>query len=79
MSRRQLDVYCCVELIRAETDGHVITATGGVWVGRPPEGVSCLSGLPKAKYCPFCGAEIIVVRHEMHWSWHTRQRQEGSS
>lgn len=75
-TREQLGSYCCVDLIRAEADGHISTASGGVWLGSPVGDSSCLNGLPKAHYCPFCGATICVAYNGNHWSWHTEARDD---
>ena len=75
LSRQQLHQYCCVDLIKAEVDGLIATASGGVWIGHAD---GCLNHLPKARFCPFCGADIIARYDEVagFWSWHIRPRPE---
>lgn len=79
VTREELDVYCCIDLLRAGVDGLVAVASGGVWVGQSSD-TGCCSGLPRAKFCPFCGAKIIPIKPDpdvgrQGWSWRTEKIQ----
>jgi hypothetical protein len=65
--------YCCLDLVAAEGMGVVATASGGVWIGGGHD-TGCLVGFPQAKFCPFCGSQIVVTPPSGDrdgWSWHT--------
>jgi hypothetical protein len=75
LTRDSVDSYCCTSLIKAEADGFMSTATGGVWLGSGTD-TGCMSGFPIANFCPFCGSKIVTVQPDPKagrsgWSWHT--------
>lgn len=75
-ARQIADQYCCLDLVSAEGEGVIATASGGVWIGGGSD-TGCLGGYPQAKFCPFCGAEILVEapnEARAGWAWHTRTR-----
>lgn len=75
-AREVSEQYCCMELLAAEGAGVIATASGGVWVGGSES--NCLDGFPKAKYCPFCGADIVVTppsEDQVGWSWRAEARR----
>lgn len=74
-AREIADQYCCLDLINAAGQGVIATASGGVWIGGGSD-TGCLSGYPRANFCPFCGSRIIVEppnEVRIGWSWHTQR------
>jgi hypothetical protein len=65
--------YCCLDLLRAKESGFVDEVVSGIFFPNNNKS-SCKEGIPRIKYCPFCGAKIVTIKTETSWDWKTKKR-----
>jgi len=61
--------YCCLNLVRAVESGYLDEVVSGIFF---PNNSCCKEGIPRANFCPFCGAEIITESIPSGWRWWTK-------
>jgi len=64
--------YCCIDLLRAKESGFVDEVVSGIFFPNNNDS-DCKSGIPRIKFCPFCGAEIITTKTDNGWNWKTNK------
>lgn len=67
--------YCCIDLVRAVQSEFLDEVVSGIFFPNKDES-QCKEGIPRVKFCPFCGAEIFSIELESGWAWKTIKKED---